>query len=237
VKPRELIPGTSRPRTVENFYIHDDVGHGRPFTIREAPMDPFQQIIDEIVAMHDKKAKDYGSTGDPLANVRASSDFGIPAWVGCMVRANDKMKRLQTFAIKGSLVNESVEDSLLDLAVYAIIGLQLYREQKPSAFHEDDREPVHMHIPLEEETLLVTDRCTCRHTFGSHFFTVGVGWVCGVGRIGCICREFVKAATCGRCSHPLDIHREVQRVSHIDGRVDIDKFTDCGLCTGERCGS
>tara|TARA_Y100000310_G_scaffold338983_1_gene430203 strand:+ start:1142 stop:1297 length:156 start_codon:yes stop_codon:yes gene_type:complete len=42
---------------------------------------------------------------------------------------NDKMSRLKTFAKKGSLSNESVEDSLRDLAVYAIIALCLYQEE------------------------------------------------------------------------------------------------------------
>ena len=89
---------------------------------------PFMAIIDEIVAMHNKKQKDYGTDSDPFANVRASEDFGIPDWVGCMVRANDKMKRLQKAAQGKELANESVEDSLLDLAVYSIIGLALFRE-------------------------------------------------------------------------------------------------------------
>lgn len=89
----------------------------------------FNKILDDIQAMHTRKSTDYGSEGDPLANIRAAKDFGVPAWVGCMIRANDKMKRIQSFAKKGSLANESVEDSLLDLAVYAIIGLVLYREE------------------------------------------------------------------------------------------------------------
>jgi hypothetical protein len=38
------------------------------------------------------------------------------------------MKRLQKFAQTKELANESVEDSFMDLAVYAIIGLILYRE-------------------------------------------------------------------------------------------------------------
>ena len=46
------------------------------------------------------KQDDYGRGNDPFANVRASSDWGIPAWVGSMVRLNDKVKRLQSFAIK-----------------------------------------------------------------------------------------------------------------------------------------
>ena len=81
--------------------------------------------------MHDKKQKDYGTPSDPFANVRASADFGIEPWVGAMVRANDKMRRLQSAAQGSTLVNEGIEDSLLDLAVYSIIALVLYRENNP----------------------------------------------------------------------------------------------------------
>ena len=93
---------------------------------------PFMYVVEEIVAMHNKKQKDYGSNTDPFANVRAAADFGIEPWIGCLIRANDKMKRLQKAASGGQLANESVEDSMLDLAVYAIICLVLYREGHPA---------------------------------------------------------------------------------------------------------
>ena len=93
-------------------------------------MSEFAKILAEVQAMHDKKQKDYGKQGDPFSNVRASEDFGIPGWVGCLVRANDKMRRLQKFAQGGILVNESVEDSFLDLITYVAIGLAIFREQQ-----------------------------------------------------------------------------------------------------------
>lgn len=93
-------------------------------------MTDFDQVLEELRAMHDKKQTDYGRTGDPFSNVRASEAFGIPGWIGALTRANDKMRRLQKFAAEGNLANESVEDSLIDLAVYAIIGLILYREEQ-----------------------------------------------------------------------------------------------------------
>jgi hypothetical protein len=83
--------------------------------------------------LHDKKQEDYGRDSDPFANVRASEDFGVSPWVGTMIRANDKMRRIQRFAERGSLANESVRDSLMDLAVYAIIALVLYDEQAGAA--------------------------------------------------------------------------------------------------------
>lgn len=96
--------------------------------MRHPKSEEFHALLKEMGDMHDRKQADYGRSDDPFANVRASSDFGVEAWIGCMIRANDKMRRIQTAAQGSELKNEGVEDSLLDLAVYAIIGLILYRE-------------------------------------------------------------------------------------------------------------
>lgn len=93
----------------------------------------FHEILTELADLHDLKQSDYGTAADPFANVRASERFGIPAWVGAVLRGNDKMARLQTFIRKGVLKNESVEDSLRDLAVYAIIALVLLEETNAKA--------------------------------------------------------------------------------------------------------
>ncbi len=90
----------------------------------------FHELLEKAGEMHDRKQSDYGRGDDPFANVRASDEWGIPGWIGAMVRAQDKLRRLQTHAIRGTLVNESVEDSLLDLAVYALIALVLYEEEQ-----------------------------------------------------------------------------------------------------------
>lgn len=118
------------PEEVKVGYLHDDVGFPGHVKLVDADTTPFMRAIGEIIELHNKKQADYGRTNDPFANVRASADFGVPAWVGCMIRANDKMKRIQKAASGGQLVNESVEDSLMDLATYALIGLVLFREQR-----------------------------------------------------------------------------------------------------------
>jgi hypothetical protein len=87
----------------------------------------FDSILKEVVALHDKKSKDYGRPTDPYYNIRGSEDFGIPSWVGAVMRANDKMKRLQVAASGKALANESVEDSLLDMITYLTIALDVYR--------------------------------------------------------------------------------------------------------------
>lgn len=88
----------------------------------------FHALLKEIAELHAKKQADYGRGADPFANVRAADDFGIPAWVGAILRANDKMHRIKSFLLNGNLKNESVEDSLMDGAVYHLIALILYRE-------------------------------------------------------------------------------------------------------------
>ena len=89
----------------------------------------FHDFCDQMKALHDKKQQDYGRANDPFANVRSTEDWGQPAWVGAMIRATDKLRRLQKAAQGGTMANESVEDSFMDLAVYSIIGLCLYLEK------------------------------------------------------------------------------------------------------------
>ena len=96
--------------------------------MRHPDSQAFHDVLAEMGLLHNQKQADYGRTDDPFANIRASEDFGIPAWVGCMTRANDKMVRLQKAARGGTMVNDSTEDDFIDLAVYAAIGLVLYRE-------------------------------------------------------------------------------------------------------------
>lgn len=88
----------------------------------------FHEELEQLGLLHDKKQQDYGTNEDPFANVRASEEFGVPAWQGCLIRMNDKVSRLKTFCKKGTLSNEGVEDSLRDLAVYSLIALVLFRE-------------------------------------------------------------------------------------------------------------
>lgn len=97
---------------------------------KEGPAEKFHRILNELADLHDKKQNDYGKDGDPLANVRAAEEWGVDSWVGAGIRMTDKIRRLQKAATGGTLKNESVEDSLRDIAVYAIIALILFEEGK-----------------------------------------------------------------------------------------------------------
>jgi len=89
----------------------------------------FHELLKEIGDLHDRKQQDYGRGDDPFANVRSSTEWGVPAWIGAMIRLNDKVRRLQSLAAKGSLANESAIDSMQDIAVYALISLVLYEQE------------------------------------------------------------------------------------------------------------
>jgi len=87
-----------------------------------------REVFEHCADLHDTKQVDYGSEADPFANVRGAADWGIEPWIGALVRAGDKVKRLQQFVKKGTLANEGVLDSFDDLIVYAAIAKVLYVE-------------------------------------------------------------------------------------------------------------
>lgn len=89
----------------------------------------FHELLREIGDLHAKKSADYGTDEDPFMNIRQSTQWGVDAFTGALVRLGDKVKRLQAFAQKGTLANEGVEDSLRDLASYALIALIMFEEQ------------------------------------------------------------------------------------------------------------
>lgn len=105
----------------------------------------FHEILEELGELHDLKQLDYGTPEDPFANVRRSSAWGVPAWVGAMLRLDDKVGRLQSLIRNGRLFNESAEESLVDIAVYSVIALVLLEEDRRAGrlvpAHERDVEP------------------------------------------------------------------------------------------------
>jgi hypothetical protein len=107
-----------------------DLAESNSATFELDTNDPFEYELIELVLTHRSKAKDYGSDEDNYANLRAAQLYGISNWVGCVLRANDKVYRIQQFVRRGKLENESVDDSLLDAAIYFILARVLKRETK-----------------------------------------------------------------------------------------------------------
>ena len=83
--------------------------------------DTFESVLDEMKKLHAKKDKDHGS-----AFHKSFEEFGVTAGV---VRLNDKMERVKSLVKNGKaeVKDESLLDSLEDLACYAVM---LYVELK-----------------------------------------------------------------------------------------------------------
>jgi hypothetical protein len=126
-----LPPETAPPVQLGDAFTVAEEHTGWLMSVPPREGDPrFLALLDDIEKLHAVKQRDYGRDADPFANVRASEEWGVSPWIGALIRATDKVRRLQTYAIKGSLSNEGVEDSLMDLAVYSLIALILFREEQ-----------------------------------------------------------------------------------------------------------
>ena len=102
----------------------------KPFSFADYGGDKrFLAVLQEIAELHERKQRDYGTDNDPFANIRASQEFGISPYKGIFLRIGDKVQRLKAYCVNGTLVNEGVEDTLMDLAVYSLISLVLFREE------------------------------------------------------------------------------------------------------------
>lgn len=89
-------------------------------------------ILDNMQAVYEAKDSDYSATGLPMGNLRKCEDAGIEAWRGCLVRIGDKMSRLENFLKEKEylVISEKAEDTVIDLANYAILMICLIEEIK-----------------------------------------------------------------------------------------------------------
>jgi hypothetical protein len=87
------------------------------------------------------KNADYTGVGDnPFANFTRVETLGITDTVrGFLVRMTDKLSRITSFAQKGVLEvkDESVQDTLLDLANYCILLSAYIHSQKHPKQHQE----------------------------------------------------------------------------------------------------
>lgn len=89
----------------------------------------FYQLLEEIAELHSRKNHDYAKTDEPLSNFTRSKALGIEPWRGVLVRMSDKWSRLEQLATGKTPKNESMRDTLIDLAVYALIDVLLLEDQ------------------------------------------------------------------------------------------------------------
>jgi hypothetical protein len=79
----------------------------------------FEDIAKDLIELHRKKNSDYGNAAH-----ESYKEFGITSYV---IRLNDKLSRLKALTKPGATMkvqDESIIDTLKDLAAYAIMAIE-----------------------------------------------------------------------------------------------------------------
>ena len=117
VKVKAFVKGTpSNTLAILHEIVHNGTFNGRSF----------ESICCELIALHECKNKDYGGAFD-----KSMRKYGV---VSLLIRLNDKFERLDSLFKNGKaeVTDESFEDTLKDIACYAIMGLEhLYNTPQP----------------------------------------------------------------------------------------------------------
>ena len=91
----------------------------------------FVNIQKEQLELFSKKMMDYGLGNIALGGNLENEDDVNYALQGIQIRINDKINRLKNLLKNGKsyVENESIEDTLIDISNYGIIGLLLGRKK------------------------------------------------------------------------------------------------------------
>jgi hypothetical protein len=93
----------------------------------------FLELLDEQRATHLAKAAGYSGSDNPdtWANFREAENWGVRPLDGCLVRMGDKYRRAQNVIRNpaNDQVGETLRETLMDLANYAMIAVCLLEEE------------------------------------------------------------------------------------------------------------
>ena len=120
----------------------------------------FEKIVQKMLEVHKAKNNDYSPEGQ-FGNFAESERVGVPDWKGAFIRLQDKYTRCCNliYGKEAQVKDEALEDTLLDLANYAVIVLVL-RKQVEAQEQENEhcnrwwrKEPEYLyrHIPVTEQ--------------------------------------------------------------------------------------
>ena len=85
-------------------------------------MSHFKDITSGLCETLESKNSDYGNSFDMLRN-----EYGM---MSTLIRLGDKLNRLKTLTTTPAKVDESIEDTLLDLAGYCCLELNYRKERE-----------------------------------------------------------------------------------------------------------
>ncbi len=132
-RPADVVDGGSTTASFHLFEVLLDSAEDAHSSSKK-----FYNHLIEAGLLHASKQRDYGRLKDPFANVRSSEEWGVKPWIGALIRLNDKVRRLQSLATNGALVNEAAIDSFMDICVYALIARVLYEQELEEAHGASD---------------------------------------------------------------------------------------------------
>jgi hypothetical protein len=99
----------------------------------------FHTLIEEIRELHEKKNKQYATSDDPLGNFRRTGKIiakmlkpGLdPTLASCLAFMSKQVDGVyEIFGEAKTDTIDSLEDKLLDIAVYSIIAMIMVRESR-----------------------------------------------------------------------------------------------------------
>ncbi len=103
----------------------------------------FDDLLEKMRQIHHSKRRDYGAN-DPLGNFKQAIDLGVKPSLGCAIRMSDKWARFCNLYRKGNenraVKDESIIDTLLDLANYALLTIILLESESSVPTVPEDQE-------------------------------------------------------------------------------------------------
>lgn len=89
----------------------------------------FYALLEELADLHARKNHDYAKSDEPLSNFTRSRALGVEPWRAVLIRMSDKWSRIEQLSGAKVPKNESMRDSLIDLAAYSLLSILLYEDE------------------------------------------------------------------------------------------------------------
>lgn len=92
---------------------------------------PFEAALAEMLFTARAKGADYALDADPWSNFRGTAGhFGLEIWEAAIFNVVQKLQRLRALrANSRPPMNETTNDTYLDIAVYATLAYAMFREE------------------------------------------------------------------------------------------------------------
>ena len=106
----------------------------------------FQKISFTMEEILTNKGNDYANA-DRLSNFKLAAELcGISPEINCLSLISTKVARLGVLLNNDSIFNESVEDSIIDLANYSVLLYMIIKENEKKAIEQANKSIAHSKI-------------------------------------------------------------------------------------------